>query len=227
MASASLLTKPIDLNSITDKNDLSRVIDEATPLTDTTSHAFVSSALLIGELQIVSDSEAPLSRLVPGDLLILPPGVSDLQDKAIGRALYDLVIASEDAAVSLSCSSILAGQGNESDDTGDVAVWLGDGEYGPGHASDVLKRLGLSGWAESGQLKELDLTVHNALPPTIKGSTPELDQLSSLLSALEDKHCFRVSSPTTGGLVAFFLIGRFTQNGEWGGLIGLGTWSDN
>jgi len=59
-----------------------------------------------------------------------------------------LVEAAEEAATSVACSSILAGLGNESDDNGDVGVWLGNGPYAQGQENEVLKALNLVDWVQ-------------------------------------------------------------------------------
>ena len=147
----SVLPASIELKDIRDKNDLAHIIDEATPLSAASSSALVSTALLLGEFQSIVDTQAPLSRLLPSNLVLLAPS-ADAPNVDAQKFLYDLVIGSEAAAVSMSCSSILAGQGSESDDTGDIGVWLGEGNYGRGHAGDVLERLGLSQWSGEGKV---------------------------------------------------------------------------
>jgi len=70
-----------------------------------------------------------------------PPGKVKGQIKA-------LVEAAEEAATSLACGSILVGLGSESDDNGDVGLWLGDGPYAHGQENEVLKALDLMDWAQ-------------------------------------------------------------------------------
>jgi hypothetical protein len=50
---------------------------------------------------------------------------------------------------------------------------------------------------------------------------------AKLLSSFEQKHCFyiRKGGSGSGGLVAFFLLGKLSNEG-WGGLVGLGVWAD-
>lgn len=47
---------------------------------------------------------------------------------------------------------MLAGQGSESDEYGDVAVWFGTGKedagFGKGKEGEVLKALGLNAWVD-------------------------------------------------------------------------------
>lgn len=54
---------------------------------------------------------------------------------------YQLALKAHLLAMANGCSSILAGQGSESDDTGDVGFYLGEGDYEK--AENVLKTLGL------------------------------------------------------------------------------------
>jgi hypothetical protein len=58
--------------------------------------------------------------------------------------LYQIAKDAQAAAFRLSCSSILVGQGNESDENSDVAFWVGQGEFEA--AENVLQALGLWGW---------------------------------------------------------------------------------
>ncbi|KAJ8497157.1 hypothetical protein ONZ51_g694 [Trametes cubensis] len=47
------------------------------------------------------------------------------------------------AAASLACGSILAGHASEADEYGDIAFWLGEGEYDKGHELEILQSLAL------------------------------------------------------------------------------------
>jgi hypothetical protein len=60
----------------------------------------------------------------------------------------NLASTAAEAAVTSACASILAGQSSESDEYGDVAILLGEGDYGPGQEVNVLESLGLQDWAE-------------------------------------------------------------------------------
>ena len=63
--------------------------------------------------------------------------------------LHSLTLAANAVANENACGSVLAGQGSESDEFGDVACWLGQGEYGPGRETDVLQALGLQSWSQN------------------------------------------------------------------------------
>jgi len=144
-----------------------------------------------------------------------------------------LVEAAEEAATSLACSSILAGQGSESDDHGDVGIWLGKGTYGKGHESEVLDALGLQSWAKGEKIVAVELQPPDSLPSTLP---PNLDLMSlnatmdftKILTSFKQKHCFRVKKggPSSGGSVAFLLLGQLNDEG-WGGLVGIGVWADD
>lgn len=64
--------------------------------------------------------------------------------------LANLTATANEVANVNACGSVLAGQGSESDEYGDVAVWLGsgkdDGGFVQGKEGDVLKALGLNSW---------------------------------------------------------------------------------
>jgi hypothetical protein len=92
----------------------------------------------------LSTSGASMSLIFdPGDLFICSPKATSpsVESKQI---LKDLTLAAPIAANSLTCGSILLGQSSESDEYGDIAFWLGDGEnYGPGDEERVASILGL------------------------------------------------------------------------------------
>ncbi|KAJ7502770.1 hypothetical protein B0H11DRAFT_1986249 [Mycena galericulata] len=64
--------------------------------------------------------------------------------------------AAQRAADSVLCSSVLAGHSSESDEFGDVAVWLGPGAFGKGNEQAVLKKLGLEHGARVGPLTRVE-----------------------------------------------------------------------
>lgn len=65
--------------------------------------------------------------------------------------LNELAAEANEAAASLFCGSILVGQSNETDEFGDVGMWLGDLEIGPGESEPdsgvVVEALSLTPWA--------------------------------------------------------------------------------
>ena len=65
--------------------------------------------------------------------------------------LSELTVAANEAAASLFCGSILVGQSSETDEFGDVGIWLGDLEIGPGSktlSEVIIEALSLSRWVE-------------------------------------------------------------------------------
>ena len=62
--------------------------------------------------------------------------------------LEETTRASFEVASTLLCSSVLAGRTSESDEYGDVGLWIGDLKHRTG--ADVLKRLGLDSWLKQG-----------------------------------------------------------------------------
>jgi len=62
--------------------------------------------------------------------------------------LEETTRASFEVASTLLCGSVLAGKTSESDEYGDVGLWIGDLKHGT--ATDVLKRLGLDSWLKQG-----------------------------------------------------------------------------
>ncbi|KAF5386051.1 hypothetical protein D9615_002429 [Tricholomella constricta] len=154
---------------------------------------------MISEIQSFVDDNAPRSRFDPQTLILLPPGSRQLPNNTVRQYLHRLALAAEATAAESACSSILAGQGSESDDTGDVALWLGKGDFQTPEL--VLKGLGLNG-----EIKMTDFS-----PPA---------QLAGLLGELKDAFSFRVQARMTGGVVIFFLLGR-VEGAGWGGLAGI------
>ena len=159
MAATLAELKIYDLKETIDQEDLSVTIKDKAKLSPPSANAVACTIL---QLHSASDAQAPLRLFVPHRLLLIAPPPqtaqsSSLPDETTQNYLYSLAKDAEEAAVSQSCSSILAGLGSESDDFGDVAVWLGQGEYGRGHEADALKRLGFEQWATHGQVRRSDL----------------------------------------------------------------------
>ncbi|KAL1701213.1 hypothetical protein EV121DRAFT_294482 [Schizophyllum commune] len=221
MAATLAELKIYDLKETIDQEDLSVTIKDKAKLSPPSANAVACTIL---QLHSASDAQAPLRLFVPHRLLLIAPPPqtaqsSSLPDQTTQNYLYSLAKDAEEAAVSQSCSSILAGLGSESDDFGDVAVWLGQGEYGRGHEADALKRLGFEQWATHGQI--------SVLPPSsvlanFKQPTPQLAKLAEDIAWLTDAHFFRLQVPgMSGGVVVFFYLGQLAAHGKpagWGGL---------
>ncbi|KAI0063699.1 hypothetical protein BV25DRAFT_1824271 [Artomyces pyxidatus] len=151
--------------------------------------------------------------------------------KVIQDYLEDLTRLANTVASASACGSILAGQGSESDDFGDVGVWLGEGTFGAGHGDEVLKALKLQSWLDDGRkVHEEKLQSSTSLPATFKPtSSKDAEQLKNLLDKLQDKYYFFVDGGAElNGEVAYFLVGHLTIDGAsgWAGLMGLGVAAD-
>ena len=70
----------------------------------------------------------------------------------VEKYVNELTVAANEAAASLFCGSILAGQSSETDEFGDVGMWLGDLDSGPGsgkpESEAIVDALSLAHWAE-------------------------------------------------------------------------------
>ncbi|KJA27770.1 hypothetical protein HYPSUDRAFT_197930 [Hypholoma sublateritium FD-334 SS-4] len=82
---------------------------------------------------------AASARPLAFDAMVLSPGPRPSEEAA--RCLHELAEAAQEMAAARACSSALV-NGSESDDTGDVAFWLGPGDYGS--AAKVLGALGIA-----------------------------------------------------------------------------------
>lgn len=80
-----------------------------------------------------------LLRGMAGDALKFDASHLTLVDE--NDEVYQLALKAHSLAMANACSSILAGQGSEGDDTGDVGFYLGEGSYEK--AENVLKAIGL------------------------------------------------------------------------------------
>ncbi|KAF8197952.1 hypothetical protein BJ912DRAFT_952636 [Pholiota molesta] len=171
-------------------NELASTIREKTTVQD--------AAPLAATAQLLCGASTKQLTFDAAHLVLYP---SDAPSEAIARYLYQLAKDAQDAAYSRACSSILAGEGSEGDDTGDVAFWLGEGDFSsPGK---VLEALGLSG--NGMQHTELDLTK----------------ELNSAIESMSGRFSFRLGLGDSR--MVFILVGKI--DGGWGGLVGVGIWT--
>lgn len=165
-------------------------------------------------------------------------GKFEVGDVEISR-IRALVLAAHDAANSHACSSVLAGQGSESDEYGDIGLCLGvvqgiDNEGSEkGKAAAVFRSIGLGGILESqpSQILPITLSPDLKLPSTFKCTTSDASvaRFTEAFQALGLSEEFAFSldcSEGAGGVVVHILIGR-TQDHDprWLGLLGVGTWT--
>jgi hypothetical protein len=117
------------------------------------SQILSTASALFPQRNLLSNSSSAPS-FDSSNLILIRNGAPPAPDK-IKSQIKALVVAAEEAATSLTCSSILAGHGSESDDNGDAGLWLGQGAYGKGHENEILEALDLSGWAQGGEVRLL------------------------------------------------------------------------
>lgn len=142
----------VDLATVLDKDDLTKAITAQTSLSAPAAGPIASTVLMLAEIQSLASQgkSIPHPSFLPARLLLLPPA-QILPDEEVQEYLYDLAHTAQVAAEAQACSSILAGAGSESDDTGDAAFWLGEGQF-EGRAEEVVRALGLEGWAGNGKV---------------------------------------------------------------------------
>ncbi|KIM19373.1 hypothetical protein M408DRAFT_233869 [Serendipita vermifera MAFF 305830] len=92
---------------------------------------------------------APSLSYAPAHFALVSPGLSVDQQAAfrVQSFLEELTRASFEVATSLMCSSVLAGQSSESDEYGDVGIWVGT--LSQKDPWEVLSNLGLKEWIQS------------------------------------------------------------------------------
>ncbi|TBU40915.1 hypothetical protein BD309DRAFT_1082424 [Dichomitus squalens] len=201
--------------------------DAKSPYADTAEAAATRKSIstLLGHFEPGSDAGPPFA-FAPTKLDISPE---------IEGFLKQFTVAAGAAAASVFCGSILAGHTSEADDYGDLAFYLGPGDYGPGHEQDVLRALGFgysqgltsSDIASRKATQPVELSSTDGLPTTFNiaadaSSGGTVKRLRDILKQLSDRYAFCVSGP--GVLVIYFLVGRLGAS-EWIGLTGIGVHS--
>ncbi|KAH9924411.1 uncharacterized protein B0H18DRAFT_1119946 [Fomitopsis serialis] len=125
--------------------------------------------------------------------------------------LSSLTLRAGAAASSLACGSILAGQNSESDEYGDVAFWLGRGDFGTGHEPDIIDALGLK--TPESKVRHVDLSPHTHLPgsllPLHAKPTREVASLTEALDQLQGRHCLMIEGiAADNSTVLYILLGQ-------------------
>ncbi|PCH43838.1 hypothetical protein WOLCODRAFT_26228 [Wolfiporia cocos MD-104 SS10] len=164
------------------------------------------------------------SVLLDDELILYPQGRPE--DEAIAGYLAGLTAHANVAANSIACGSILAGPSSETDEFGDIAFWLGEGDFGAGHETQVLEALHLAALLTA-QTMISPIILSSYLPAAQRLSSPngETQRLIGELGQLRDAWCFRVERLAgSEGLVMYVLVG-FKDGAGWAGLLGLGVWT--
>ncbi|KAH8828517.1 hypothetical protein DL96DRAFT_1463829 [Flagelloscypha sp. PMI_526] len=232
----------LNLSSLTDQEDLTRKISPSSLSQDSGKyHLFrclfflccssqflgnIANAVATTALQLHLASNKQLNSFIPDHLTVIAPNASSQPGASALDFLRDLVLSAEKAATSLACSSILLGQTSESDYLGDLAIFLGSGDFGEGHEEDVIKTLGLQTYTQH-NITPISLETSDKLPLSVSSNpnSSEIQPFVDKIKCLEGRYCFRLSKHgSEGSVVTYFLVGKI--NDAWVALCGMGTWSD-
>lgn len=91
-----------------------------------------------------SHQKATLSHLYRTSSIIKVASSISAPPPEVRVYLRDLATAANNTANENACGSVLAGQGSEADEFGDICVWLGIGSYSEGHEVNILRALNLA-----------------------------------------------------------------------------------
>jgi len=164
-------------------------------------------------LGVLSSASSNLS-FSPSNFALVSSNASNQPSKESLSFLRSLLLSTTQSALSNSTSSFLAGPSSESDEYGDIALYLcptsSHPSLGKGSESEILSLLGLSDL-----LSNENVEIKSHKPPNINSH--------EYLSKLKDVYCFRVEGATKDGTVLFILIGQYQS--DWLGIIGVGIWS--
>jgi len=173
------------------------------------------SLIAIQSTLAVLSSEASLA-FSPSSFTLHPNTLSESNTPSSKTLTFlrNLLLSTTKSAALNSSSSYLAGPSNESDEYGDVALYLcpSSSTQSLGKEGSERETLALIG-LETILSKESASIEPHSIP---KSHSEYIDQL-------EEKYAFRVEGATDGGTVLFFLVGRYES--DWVGLVGVGVWS--
>ena len=97
-------------------------------------------------LRGIQQEEEPVNVTGTGEGILGRPSSREIEE-----FVNELTAEANKAAESLFCGSILAGQSSETDEYGDVGVWLGDLGIGPtasrSDSEAIVEALSLTRWA--------------------------------------------------------------------------------
>lgn len=91
-----------------------------------------------------SHQKATLAHLYRSSSIIKVASLISAPPPEVRVYLRDLASAANSTANENACGSVLAGQGSEGDEFGDICVWLGIGPYSEGHEANILHALNLA-----------------------------------------------------------------------------------
>lgn len=165
----------------------------------------------------VLSSISPSSSFSPSNFALIPSNIPSIASETL-TYIRELFLSTTRSALSNATSSFLAGATSESDEFGDVALYLCPRSSHPtpfssGSESDILKFLGFPDPTDL--LKKEDVHVKSFNPPNLSE-----DEYASKLA---DPYAFRLEGLSKGGEVLFVLVGRYKE--DWVGIVGVGIWS--
>ncbi|KAI9511141.1 hypothetical protein F5148DRAFT_1009858 [Russula earlei] len=205
-----------------------------------TSRANLSSAFVFDPENTYQ--KATLAHLYRNSSIIKVASFISAPPPEVRVYLRDLASAANSTANENACGSVLAGQGSEADEFGDICVWLGIGPYSEGHEANILRALNLADPTRRARYRPSfapflaahpfwqitlgQLQSSTSLPPTFKVlNSNEFIKFSVLLSKLHNKFYFHVSCGSgADATVAHFLVGRLAEGilSGWVALVGIG-----
>jgi len=168
--------------------------------------------------------KATLAHLYRNSSLIKVASLISVPPPEVRVYLRDLASIANSTANENSCGSVLAGQGSDTDEFGDICFWLGSGPYGEGREANVLRALNL--YDSTRRITPGQLQPSTSLPSSFKLlHVNEYTKLSVLLTKLRDKFYFCMNSGArANGTTVHFLVGRLAEGNlsGWVGLVGIG-----
>ncbi|KAI0331036.1 hypothetical protein GY45DRAFT_1336489 [Cubamyces sp. BRFM 1775] len=204
------------------------LIDRASLEEDTRTRADSAAAIRETILTAFDPARTLDGGSLRGPFAILPPNLTLLSvPPSLQDYLRQLTVCANAAAASLACGSILAGHASEADEYGDIAFWLGEGDYDKGHELEILQSLSLQDMVpEHGHFKEVEISPKTGLPVTVNASANATAEVTSLFGLLRQMSAIRAFC-VPGELSIYILIGRYGTGSlsGWSGLLGLGVQS--
>ncbi|KAI0661248.1 hypothetical protein C8Q70DRAFT_1052352 [Cubamyces menziesii] len=184
-----------------------------------------------GSVQVLIDSPSPAedARTITDTAVaaILETIFTIFDTGKTSKTTSGNLLCANAAAASLACGSILAGHASEADEYGDIAFWLGEGEYDKGHELEILQSLALQDMIpENARLKEMEISPKTHLPATVNAPEAATAEVTSFIGLLRQMSAIRVFC-LQGELSVYVLVGRYSADSlsGWCGLLGLGVQS--
>lgn len=223
------------------------LIDRPSPAEDARTITDTAVAAILETIFTIFDTGKTVNPCLGRPFAVLPPNLAPHSvPPSVQDYLRQLTIRANAAAASLACGSILAGHASEADEYGDIAFWLGEGEYDKGHELEILQslalqdmipenaRLKVSMFSSSGVkslnprqlMQEVEISPKTHLPATVNAPGAATAEVTSFIGLLRQMSAIRVFC-LQGELSVHVLVGRYSADSlsGWCGLLGLGVQS--